>query len=150
MAKDKAAQAAGEMVNIRLPDPAGGAQGEELPLRLAIIGDFTGKADDTAVAERKMRDVNAKNFDNIMAGMNISMSYAVENKLSGKPDEQIPVDLKISGMRSFRPEEVAQQVPQLRDLVALRKRLIELRAEAVRNPAKLKQLTEILAQLSAK
>lgn len=147
MAKDEASVAPKEMVNIKLPDPAGGGQGEELPFRMAIVGDFTGKEDSTPVAERKLRDINKKNFSNIMASMDISTSFSVANKVSGREGEEIPVDLKFDGIKSFRPESVAKQVPQIKELVDFRAKLIELRAEAVRDPKKLKELNEVLSKL---
>ncbi len=147
MPKDESSVAPKEMVNIRLPAPSPGAEGEELPLRLAVIGDFTGEKDDTAVAKRKLRNINQKNFNEIMASMNIKTSFSVKNKVGGREDEEIPVDLKIDSMKSFRPEQIAKQVPQVRDLVEFRKKLIDLRAEAVRDPDKLKELNDVLARL---
>jgi type VI secretion system protein ImpB len=147
VAKDEASVAPKEMVNIRLPAPADGAEGEELPFRLAIVGDFTGKEDTTPVSQRKLRNINQKNFNDIMASMEINASYSVKNTISGREGEEIPIDLKIEGMKSFRPDEVAKQVPQIRELVEFRKKLINLRAEAVRNPEKLKELNDVLSRL---
>ncbi len=147
MPKDEASIAPKEMVNIRLPAPAEGGEGEELPFRLAIVGDFTGKDDPTPVAERKLRNINQKNFNDIMASMDVTASYSVKNTTSGKEDEEIAVDLKIEGMKSFKPDEIAKQVPQISELVEFRKKLIDLRAEAVRNPDKLKELNEVLSRL---
>ena len=149
MAKDEASVAPKEMVNIKLPAPAG-QQGEELPLRLAIIGDFTGKDDETPVAERKLRDINTKNFNDIMGSMDVSTSFSVPNAISGVEGEEIPIDLKFNGIKSFHPEEVAAQVPQVKELMDLRDKLIELRSEAVRNPKKLKELNEVLGKLGLK
>jgi len=130
MPKDESSVAPKEMVNIRLPAPSPGAEGEELPLRLAVIGDFTGEKDDTPVAKRKLRNINQKNFNEIMSSMNIKTSFSVKNKVGGREDEEIPVDLKVDSMKSFRPEQVAKQVPQVRDLVD-----------------KLKELNDVLARL---
>jgi type VI secretion system protein ImpB len=147
MAENEASVAPKEMVNIKLPSPEPGAEGEELPLKMAVVGDFTGKTDDTPVAERAMNNINQKNFNDIMAKMDIRMSFNVANKLSGREGEEIPVELKADSMQSFRPEEIAKQVPQLRDLVELRKRLVSLRSEAVRDPKKLKEFNEVLSKL---
>ena len=147
MPKDEASIAPKEMVNIKLPAPAGGGEGEELPFRQAIVGDFTGKEDATPVAERKLRDINAKNFNDVMASMDLQTSFSVKNVAGGNPEEEIPIDLKFSNMKSFRPEKVAQQVPQIKQLVDFRKRLIELRGEAVRDPKKLKEFNEVLSKL---
>lgn len=147
MAKDEASVAPKEMVNIKLPAPASGGEGEELPFRMAVFGDFTGMPDSTSVAERKLRDINQKNFNDVMGSMDIKLSYSSANKISGKEGEELAVDLKIDSIKSFRPEEVAKQIPQIKELTDFRKKLIELRAEAVRNPDKLKELNSLFAQL---
>jgi type VI secretion system protein ImpB len=150
MAKDEASHAPKEMVNIRLPSPEPGAQGEELPFRMAVVGDFKGKSDETPIAERDMFSVNPKNFDEVMGSMDLNINITVPNKIGGKEDEEIPVDLKFSEIKSFRPEEVAKQVPQIKDLVDLRKKLIELRSLAAKDPQALKELTNIFAELGKK
>jgi type VI secretion system protein ImpB len=147
MAKDVASQAPKEMVNIRLPAPEPGAEGEELPLRLAVVGDFTGKDDETPLSERKMQNVSSTNFNDVMASMEVSTSFSVPNKISGGEDEELPVDLKFGNLKSFRPEQIAKQVPQVKELVDFRKKLIALRSEAVRDPAKLREFNEVLARL---
>jgi type VI secretion system protein ImpB len=144
MAKDDPSIAPNEMVNIRLPSPEPGAEGEELPLRMAVIGDFTGKQDDTPVAERKLRNIDSKNFDSIMASMDVTLEYSVPNKISGIEGEEIPVELKVDKMKSFRPEEVARQVPQVRELMELRNRLVDLQGRITRDPSVGKELNEIL------
>lgn len=150
MAKGKASQAKTELVNIRLPDPAGGAQGEELPFRLAVIGDFTGKDDETEIEKRKKYSVNKKNFNQVMKKMDLSASFSVASRLSGKPDEEIPVDLKFDSLDSFRPEKVASQIPQINKLVNLRKDLKNLRAAALRDPKKLKELDALVNDVLSK
>jgi type VI secretion system protein ImpB len=147
MAKDEASIAPKERVNIRLPAATPGGEGEELPLRMAIVGDFTGKASETGVGERDIKSITSKNFNDVMASMEISTTFNVKNKVGGKEDEEIPVDLKIESMRSFRPEEVAKQVPQLKELVELRQRLVYLRGKAATDPAVLKEFNDLLKSL---
>jgi type VI secretion system protein ImpB len=145
MAKDASSAAPKEMVNIRLPAPADGAEGEELPFKMVVMGDFTSAEDDTPIEERKLMRVNQKNLNEIISKMDVKTSFAVSNKLGGPEDEQIPVDLKFDNINSFRPEEVAKQVPQIKTLVELRKRLIHLRAQASRDPQMLKELNKVLS-----
>ena len=147
MAKDESSVAPDEMVNIRLPGPAEGGEGEELPFRMALIGDYTGKEDKTPIADRKMYNINQKNFNDIMSAMDISTSFSVANKISGAKDEEIPVDLKFKNITDFRPESVASQVPQLKTLVELRKRLKTLRSQAAKDPAMLKELNKLLTEV---
>lgn len=145
--KNAASEAPDEMVNVKLPAPAPGAQGEELPLRLAVIGDFKQSPDDTPISERKPQSIDSKNMDQVMASMNLGLEFPVANKISGGENEQIPVKLKIDSMNSFRPEEVAKQVPQIRNLVELRERLVTLKQQATQDPEKLKDFNNILKEL---
>jgi type VI secretion system protein ImpB len=147
MAKHESSVAPKEMVTIKLPEPAPGAEGEELPFRMAVVGDFTGKRDDTAIADRKMFDINQKNFNDIMAKMDVSASFSVANKLSGAPDEEIPVDLDFKSMKDFHPETVANKVPQVKKLVEFRKMLVDLKGQATRDPAAHKKFNKVLAML---
>lgn len=147
MAKDESSVAPDEMVNIRLPGPADGGEGEELPFRMALIGDYTGKEDKTPIGERPLYSINQKNFNDIMSKMDISTSFSVANKISGAKDEEIPIDLKFKKISDFRPESVAAQVPQLAALVELRKRLKTLRSEASKDPAMLKELNKLLTEV---
>lgn len=150
MAFDGASVGKPERVVIKTPPPAPGAEGEELPLRLAVVGDFTGKEDDTKLADRKVRSVNKKNFSDIMASMDISTTFTVKNTLSGGEGEELPVNLKIDNIKDFRPEEVAQQVPQIRQLVEFRKELVDLLVKVGQNPDLAKKLTEAIKKVSGK
>ena len=51
-------------VNIRYVKYTGGAQEQvELPLKLLLLGDYTGRPDATPLEERKKISVNKDNFD---------------------------------------------------------------------------------------
>jgi len=150
MPTDEASVGPPERVRIVTPPTAPGAEGEELPFRMAVIGDFTGAEDETPMAERKLRNVDNKNFDDIMGSMNLNTSFSVRNALSGAPGEEIPVDLKFNSIKSFRPEEVAKQVPQVNDLVEFRKKLVELRSRIVREPKLAKDLNAAISDALSK
>jgi type VI secretion system protein ImpB len=82
------------------------------------------------------------------------LSLSVENKLSEDPDApNLKVDLHFTSMDDFSPENVAQQVRPLKELMDLRTRLSDLRGslqgndkleelllEAVGNTEKLEKL----------
>lgn len=150
MPTDEASVGPPERVRIVTPPTAPGAEGEELPFRMAVIGDFTGTEDETPMAERKLRNVDNKNFDDIMGSMNLNTRFSVRNALSGASGEEIPVDLKFDSIKSFRPEEVAKQVPQVNDLVEFRKKLVELRSRIVREPKLAKDLNAAISDALSK
>ena len=53
------------------------------------------------------------------------MSFQVPNRIDSNLDEVLNVELPISERKSFSPAKVAQNVPQLRALLMMRKLLVE-------------------------
>ncbi len=122
-------------VNIRYVKKTDGAQKEiELPLKLLVLGDFTGrtaKPGDT-LAKRKKINLNKDNFKAVMKDQAIALRLNVKDRVAGG-DEEMVADLKFDDLDSFHPEAVAKQVPKLRALLAARSALKELRAQVISN-----------------
>jgi type VI secretion system protein ImpB len=97
----------------------------ELPMRLLVTGDFTGKESDVPVEDREVINLNKDNFEKVMKSMDLGVDMNVENKLGG--EGEIPVNLKIENMKDFSPDEIAKQVPALSRLLAARNLLQDLR-----------------------
>lgn len=144
-------------VHITYDVETGGAiEIKELPFVVGVLGDFTGQPVDPLpkLKERKFVEVNPDNFDSVLEGMKPHLAFAVENKLSDEPDApNLKVDLHFKSMDDFEPENVARQVPPLKQLMDLRTRLSDLRGslqgndkleelllEAVGNTEKLEKL----------
>ena len=103
---------------------------KELPFVVGILGDFTGQPEQPLpkLKERKFVEVNPDNFDSVLEGMKPHLSFSVENKLSDDPDApNLKVDLQFKKMEDFEPQNVAQQVEPLKELLDLRTRLSDLR-----------------------
>lgn len=129
---------------------------KELPFVVGVLGDFTGMPEQPLpkLKERKFVEVNPDNFDKVLEGMKPHLSLSVENKLSEDPNApNLKVDLHFNSMDDFSPENVAQQVRPLKELMDLRTRLSDLRGslqgndkleelllEAVGNTEKLEKL----------
>lgn len=148
MARDKATEGPDERVMIFLDTPAPGAEGEELPFRMAVVGDFTGQSDDTPLQDekRKPKEIDNKNFNEILASMNVSTSFNVNNQL--KPGKmEIPVDLKFKSIKDFNPDQVAKQVPALRKLVEYRNNLVSLKGLRTRDKKKYNELRSALKSI---
>lgn len=124
----------------------------ELPLRMMVMGDFTGREDATPLAEREAVSVTNNNFDGVLRSMGVRTQFTVPDRQRGGDDE-MKVDLRIDSMRDFHPEQVARQIPQLARLMAARNLLQDLRnrvistsefrkglEQIVRDPAALDQL----------
>jgi len=124
----------------------------ELPLRMMVMGDFTGRDDATPLAEREAVSVNNNNFDGVLKSMGVRTEFTVPDRQRGGDDE-MKVALSIESMRDFHPEQVARQIPQLARMIAARNLLQDLRnrvistsefrkglEQIVRDPAALDQL----------
>jgi type VI secretion system protein ImpB len=123
----------------------------ELPLRMMVMGDFTGRDDATPLAEREAVSVNNNNFDGVLKSMNVRTEFMVPDRQ--RDGEEMKVALKVESMRDFHPEQVARQIPQLARMIGARNLLQDLRnrvistsefrkglEQIVRDPAALDQL----------
>ena len=133
-----------ERVNIRYKTETGGAVEEvELPLRLLVVGDFTGRADATPLEERKPVNLDKNNFDEILKAQKVGMTLRVDNVV--KPEnKELAVNLRFDAMADFEPEQVARQIPELRELLELREALTELKGPLSQNAEFRKRLQQLL------
>lgn len=117
-----------ERVNITYKPATGDQQEEvELPLRIMMMGDYTGKSDETPLEERKPINIDKDNFTDVMSEMDLSLDLNVADKLSGEDGAEMPVHLKFKNLKDFTPEGIAEQVPELRQLMQLRNALTALK-----------------------
>jgi type VI secretion system protein ImpB len=117
----------------------------ELPLKLLVVGDYTGRVDDRPLDERKPIKVDNRNLGAVMAEHGLRLTFNCPNKLSEDPDDTLPVDLRFASYSDFGPEWVAQQVPELRTLVETRRSLTELKDWLGRTPSLVQRLQQALA-----
>ena len=131
-------------INLFLEVATGDAQEKlELPMRLLVMGDYMGREDSTPVTDREILNLNKDNFETVLSSMEIKLDYTVQDTLKGG-DEDMKVSLDIDSMKSFSPEEVARQVPQLNRMMAMRNLLQDLRNRIVSLPDFRKQLEKIV------
>ena len=134
-----------ERVNIVYKSTTGDhTEDVELPLKLLMVGDYTGKEDDSVVEERTPVNINKDNFDDVIKSMNLSMDLNVGNTLSEEDDEPVSVHIDINSMNDFSPERVAQQVPELNSLLQMRNALLALKGPLGNVPAFRKTIQNIL------
>lgn len=126
MAKKEASKARESRVNIAISDRLRGGAEPELPFRLLVMGDYTQKQDKRAIEERIPLDVNKSNFDAVMQSFNLSLDLSVGDRISDSGGE-LPVHLKFRTLKDFRPEAIARQVPELKNLLELRDAMKALR-----------------------
>ena len=117
-----------ERINITYKPATGDANSElELPMKLMVMGDFTLQEDDTPLEDRKAVAIDKNNFDDVLSAHDVNMTAAVPNKLSDEEGADMTVNLEFKSMRDFEPENVVNQVPELKQLLELRNALQALK-----------------------
>src|SRR5512138_3795959 len=104
-----------ERVNITYKAQVGNAQEEsELPLKILMVGDYTGRPDDTPLEERKPINIDKENFSEVMAKQDLKADVQVPDKLSGEKDASLSLKLQFRSLNDFTPEGLVNQVPELK------------------------------------
>lgn len=136
-----------ERINVTFKPATGGAQEEiELPLKLMVLGDFTQRADERKIEDRKPISIDKNNFDEVLGKQELSLTFAVPNRLQDEEtDDELPVQLRINSMKDFNPAAVVEQVPELKKLMELRDALVALKGPLGNAPAFRKAIESVLS-----
>ncbi|BAM07945.1 type VI secretion system contractile sheath small subunit [Leptospirillum ferrooxidans] len=146
---DQGSVAPKERVNIVYRPATGDAKEEvELAFKQLVVGDFTQKEDDRQLEEIKPINVDKDNFDNVLESHKLSLDLTVPNSLEtrkpGEEPENMSVSLKFKSLKDFDPDSIVEQVPELRELIALRDALKALKGPLGNIPDFRKKLQEII------
>ncbi len=140
-----------ERVNIVYRPATGDAQEEvELPLKMLVMGDFTFRADDTPLEDRKPVNVDKDNFDEVLKAQGLGLQATVANKLVTDPTAQMAVNLKFQNLKDFEPDAVIRQVPELQKLMELRDALKALKGPLGNVPEFRKKVQELIQDEGAR
>lgn len=133
-----------ERVNIVYKSHTGDkSEDVELPLKLLMLGDYTGKPSDDTVEERAPINIDKDNFNDVMGSMNLSLDMNVGDTLS-EDNDQMSVHLNIKSIKDLSPDNVAQQVPELNSMLEMRKALLALKGPLGNVPKFRKTIQNIL------
>lgn len=55
----------------------------ELPFKILVMGNFSQKKHDQRVSDMEKIAINKNNFEQVMIGMDLSMNFVVDDKISG-------------------------------------------------------------------
>lgn len=135
-----------ERVNIVYKSASGDAKEDiELPFKQLVIGDFTLREESQPVDERSPVNVDKDSFNDVLKAHNLSLTMAIPNKLAGEEsDERLAMELKFDSIRDFEPDALVEQVPELKQLVALRDALKSLKGPLGNLPDFRKQLQQLI------
>jgi type VI secretion system protein ImpB len=140
-----------ERVNITYKPATGDRQSEvELPLKMLFVGDYTGRADERPVEDRKPINIDKDNFQQVLAEHNLSVSVTVPNRLTGEKGAELSATLKFKKLSDFGPDAVAEQIPEIRTLVELRAALTALKGPLGNMPAFRKKIQAVLGDSAAR
>jgi len=131
-------------VNITLDVETGGARKKlELPMKLLCMGDFSNGKGTGRVAERERIEINRNNLEQVMTQLAPEVHYSVPNVIRNDGSE-VSVDLTFTDFKSFHPEQVAKQIPELDNLLAMRNLLKDLKSNLLDNSRFRKELEKII------
>lgn len=152
MASKTGSVAPKERINIRYVPATGDEQQEvELPLKMLVLGDFKGHADETPLEDRAVVQINKDTFNDVMAEAGLNLKVDVPARLEeGSENDTLSVNLQFKGIKDFGPDAIARQVPELSRLLELREALVALKGPMGNIPAFRKQLQALLGDDSAR
>ncbi|MBN6065348.1 type VI secretion system contractile sheath small subunit [Aggregatibacter actinomycetemcomitans] len=134
-----------ERINIKyVPATEGQIAEVELPLNVLVVGDMKGRTEDTTIEERSMVSIDKNTFSSVMGEMDIKLNINVPNKLSEKEDDELNVNLGISSLSDFSPDNIVNAVPELKKLLELREALTAVKGPLGNVPAFRARLAELL------
>jgi len=140
-----------ERVNITYKPATGDQQSEvELPLKMLVLGDFTGKKDGRPVEERKPINVDKDNFSQVMTEHKLGVAVSVKDKLGEDPSAELAAKLEFKTLQDFTPDGIANQVPELRQLIELRNALVALKGPLGNLPAFRRKIQTLLGDDDAR
>ncbi|MGB4826895.1 MAG: type VI secretion system contractile sheath small subunit [Paracoccaceae bacterium] len=134
----------------------------ELPFVMGVMADLAGSSETREAqktpADRAFVEVDAGRFPKFMEALSPRVKARVKNTLpaaeGAEADEEMFVDLSFKTMGDFTPDKVAEQVPALAELMAMRRQLEELlgymdgKVSAEKRIAQLLQNEPLLAKVA--
>jgi len=133
---NKQSESPKERINVTYKPATGGATEEiEIPYKTLVLGEFNPDEAFTTVEDKKPINVNKTNFNDVLQKQNISLNISVDNKLTEEEDSTLEATINFSSMKDFSPENIVEQVDELKKLQELRESLMSLKGPLGNIPA---------------
>ena len=134
----------------------------ELPVVMGVMEGLAGASETPEalkpVNDRAFVEVDAGRFPKFMEALSPRVKTRVKNTLpqaeGAEQDEELALDLSFKSMGDFAPDKIAEQVPQLAELLRMRRQLEELlgfmdgRVDAEKRIAQLLNNEPLLGQVA--
>ena len=135
----------------------------ELPFVMGVMaplsGDSQTKEATKSVQDRSFVETDANRFPKFMEALAPRVKARVKNTLpqaeGQEQDEELAIDLTFASMGDFAPDKIAEQVPQLAEILKMRRQLVELlgfmdgRVDAEKRIAQLLNNEPLLQQVAS-
>ncbi len=133
---NKQSESPKERINVTYKPATGGASEEvEIPFKTLVLGEFNPDEEFTTVEDKKPINVNKTNFNEVLQKQNISLNISVDNKLTDEEDSSLDATINFTSMKDFSPENIVEQVDELKKLQELRESLMSLKGPLGNIPA---------------
>jgi type VI secretion system protein ImpB len=114
-----------------------------MPFVVGVLADLGAQSRKEALPQRRFVPIDRDNFNDVMARAEPRLAYTVEYKLTGD-GSKLRVELLFKTLSDFDPARVAEQVPVLRKLLQMRRRLKELLSRTEGNDKLVALLQDVL------
>jgi type VI secretion system protein ImpB len=129
---------------------------KELPLRLLVMGDLSGRAHKPEGAAapagkpddleaRPIHNLNGANLDAVMAKMNVSLTLEGVANHVDKGGAPFDVTIPLKSMSSFEPGNMVDLVEPVKKLLEIRKLVLDLQAQVDNNKTFRRLVRELAA-----
>lgn len=129
----------------------GGAEAKkELPMVVGVMADLSGQPSEPneSLKQRKFIPIDRDNFGEVLSKSGARVATRVPNRLTND-DTQMSVECNFKSMEDFEPENVAKQIPALRELLEMRTQLSNLLGKLEGNDKLESLLAEVLSNSEA-
>lgn len=138
-----------ERINIVYRSKTTGQEEVELPFKMLVMCDLSGRPNPLEVERRKPINVDKDNFADVLASLDLGVETSVPNRLQ-EGEGELTVALRFQSLADFTPQGIANQVPELRKLLELRDALSALKSPLGNRPEFRKRIAAILADDDAR
>jgi type VI secretion system protein ImpB len=139
-----------ERINISYRPAVGNAkEGVELPFKLLVLSDLTQSQDETILEDRKLVNINKKNFNDVIRSLNLKVEFSVKNIIS-ENGGAIDIKLNINELADFEPDNIIDQVDELKKVLELRDALKSLKGPLGNSPQMRKEIQNLLSNESSR